>query len=90
MQLGLWDKTAVAILSTSWKFLLPVFLGDTLTAQITVTAARPTSRGDRGIVTFNIDLTNQQAQVVQQGEWVQMFLARETLSTLPERVHQDA
>jgi acyl dehydratase len=76
VRLGLWDKTAVAFLSTSWQFKAPVFLNDTLTGVITVGARRLTSRGDRGIVTFKVDLENQSGEIVQTGDWVQMFLAR--------------
>jgi acyl dehydratase len=76
VQLGLWDDTAVAILSTAWEFKAPIFLGDTIHAEITVTEARETRHLDRGIVRFRIEVPNQSGTVTQLGDWVQMFARR--------------
>lgn len=84
VQLGLWDDTAVAVLSTSWTFSGPVFLGDTVRADIKVAKARLTSRGDRGVITFAVTLKNQRGETVQTAEWVQMFLARGADATAQE------
>ncbi|MDO8308903.1 MAG: MaoC/PaaZ C-terminal domain-containing protein [Actinomycetota bacterium] len=75
VQLGLWNDTALAVLSTSWTFVGPVFLGDTIKADITVSHARITSRGDRGVVTFEVTLANQDGDTVQNGVWVMMIRA---------------
>lgn len=76
VQLGLWDETAVAILSTSWTFKAPIFLGDTIRAHVLVDERRETRHKDRGIVRFEIDVINQDDAVTQAGDWVQMFLRR--------------
>ena len=76
VQLGLWDETAVAILSTSWNFKAPIYLGDTISARITVAECRETSRIERGIVRFEIEVPNQEDVITQSGDWVQMFLRR--------------
>jgi acyl dehydratase len=38
-----------------------------------VAATRPTSKGDRGIVTFDVEVLNQAGEVCQDGQWVVMF-----------------
>jgi 3-hydroxybutyryl-CoA dehydratase len=53
-------------LSQSVKFKAPVFLGDTITARVTVTAYRE----DKRIVTLKTDCLNQDGQLVLEGEAV--------------------
>jgi len=53
-------------LSQSLQFKAPVFIGDTITAALEVTAYRP----DRGIVTLATTCVNQQGTIVLQGEAV--------------------
>ncbi|MBS1845329.1 MAG: MaoC family dehydratase N-terminal domain-containing protein [Actinobacteria bacterium] len=57
----------------SWKFLRPVFFGDTVVAVTTVTEARPTSRSEQGIVVQRVDVINQDGVTVQSGEMVSMM-----------------
>ncbi len=45
----------------------PVFAGDTIRAAITVRAKRATLKPDRGILTLDFDVTNQQGETVQRG-----------------------
>jgi acyl dehydratase len=42
----------------------PVFVGDTLEVWVEVTAARMTSRGDRGVVTTRNEVRNQRGELV--------------------------
>lgn len=53
-------------MSQMTKFIKPVYLGDTLTATVEITAIR----ADKGIVTLKTDCTNQRGEVVAQGEAV--------------------
>ena len=66
-RLDLIDGTAVALLGVQWDFRAPVRAGDTLHADITVREARPTKRGDQGVVTLAFTILNQQAVTVQDG-----------------------
>ena len=50
-----------------WKFLKPVFFGDTVRVLTRVIALDPGPRGRRGVVTWHRRLVNQQGQVVQEG-----------------------
>lgn len=57
----------VATLGWSWSFRAPIVPGDRIHARIAVRAARPTKRGDRGIVTLEMKVLNQDGRVVQEG-----------------------
>jgi acyl dehydratase len=52
-----------------WKFSLPIFIGDTVHASITISDTRPVPRLKGGLVTFAVELLNQNDQIVQHGEW---------------------
>lgn len=66
-RLDLIDGTAVALLGVQWDFRAPVRAGDTLHADIAVREARPTRRGDQGVVTLAFAVLNQQGVTVQDG-----------------------
>lgn len=74
-RLGLVAGTALAFLELRWKFLIPVLVGDTVHARVTVQAKREVKKPDRGIVTFAVTLFNQRGEPVQEGEHV-LLLAR--------------
>ncbi|MEM1388136.1 MAG: MaoC family dehydratase [Pseudomonadota bacterium] len=58
---------AVASLGWEWRFSRPVFIGDTLSASITVTDKRVTAKPDRGILALDFTVSNQDGAVVQAG-----------------------
>lgn len=58
------QTTGLALLEVEKKVLAPVFAGDTVHAEVTVTAVRPTSKGNRGIVTTQNDVKNQRGETV--------------------------
>jgi acyl dehydratase len=65
---GLFSGSAMAMLGVEkWQFHAPVFVGDTLHADIEIVSKRLTSAGDRGIVDRRITLRNQDGVVVQSG-----------------------
>jgi len=51
MQSGVIHGTGMAFLGSSMDVKAPVFVGDTITVVVEVLESRPTSKGDRGIVT---------------------------------------
>lgn len=53
-------------LSQNIKFIKPVFLNDTITATVEITATRP----DKGLLTFKTDCANQQGEKIAEGEAV--------------------
>ena len=56
--------TGLAMLELNKKVLAPARVGDTIHAEVEVTAVRPTTKGNRGIVVSKIDIKNQNGEVV--------------------------
>lgn len=56
--------TGLAMLELHKKILAPVNVGDTIRAEVEVTALRPTSKNNRAIVTSRIDVFNQRDVMV--------------------------
>jgi acyl dehydratase len=61
----------------SWRFLRPVFFGDTVTTVTTVDSVRETSKPDQGVVVQRVEVVNQDGEVVQSGELVSLMVRRE-------------
>lgn len=75
--LGYLEGTAIAALGIDeWKFLKPILFNDTIRLRATVVSARPTSKGDRGVLVRRMDLLNQRNEVVQSGLMTTMVLTR--------------
>lgn len=56
---GMVQGTGLALLEVHKKMLHPVVAGDTVWAEVEVTAIRPTSKQNRAVVTSRIDVKNQ-------------------------------
>jgi 3-hydroxybutyryl-CoA dehydratase len=69
MRLGFMEQTVKAFMGLSWKFRAPVFIGDTVHLRATVTKKHPMRQLGGGVVTFNVEVLNQDNRVVQRGEW---------------------
>lgn len=86
MHSGILDSTILAWREIGdWKFSLPIFIGDTLTTQITVTETRPVRRIGGGMVTLRVEILNQEQKILQQGSWSVLVKGRESPSgqTMP-------
>ena len=71
MRLGFLNETILAFREISeWKFSLPVMLGDTLHMRATVTETKPVRRMGGGLVSFKVELVNQEEEVAQHGLWI--------------------
>jgi 3-hydroxybutyryl-CoA dehydratase len=75
-QLGLVEGTVIAFRELTWKFSHPIFIGDTIHAQITVAEHRAIPRLGGGSVSFDLDVINQDDKVVQHGRWVVLVTSR--------------
>jgi acyl dehydratase len=60
----------------SWRFLRPVFIGETITDETEVTELRGTSRPDRGVMTQRMRVLNQRGELVNEGELVTLLRRR--------------
>lgn len=66
---GWFANSAVAMLGIEeWKFLEPLFVGDTVHCQLTIGSLRLTKDGARAVVSRTFRLVNQRGDIVQQGE----------------------
>jgi acyl dehydratase len=76
--IGLFDGTLMGLLELrDWRFLAPVFIGDTVRVETEVVDLRPTSKPDRGVMTQRISVLKQDDTLVQQGELVALLRRKE-------------
>lgn len=69
-RLGFLEGTVLAFREIDgWKFSLPILFGDTIRVQATVAETRPMPRLGGGLVTFELEILNQDDKVVQRGIW---------------------
>jgi acyl dehydratase len=73
---------AVASLGWTWRFDGPVFIGDKISAKITIAGKRSTKRSDRGIVSLDFLVTNQDDATVQSGQNQLMVVRTQSSDTL--------
>lgn len=71
--LNLYDDSLVGLLQIEWKFMKPVFIGDTVKVTETVVEKKETSSPDRGIVIFGRQIYNQHDEEVQTGRLVALI-----------------
>ena len=64
--MGIW-KNAIFLELVSWKFLKPIFIGDTVTLRARIASKRMTRKTQWGIVQTDRTLVNQHDEVLQQG-----------------------
>jgi len=62
------EDSILALLELSWKFKAPICIGDTIHVEQVVENLRESSRGDRGVLTFDKKIINQNDDVVQTGK----------------------
>jgi acyl dehydratase len=79
-RLGIKEGTAIAFLGMNWSLKAPVKIGDTIHVCQRVDAVRLTSNPARGIVTFWVEIKNQNGIVCQEGEQKVMFHTRSGLA----------
>ena len=78
-RLGGFEDTAIALLDLSaWKFVLPMFIGDTIHLEMRIAGRRLASDGRRGIVDRHMKLIRQDGAVVQDGHAGLMIACRES------------
>ncbi len=84
MVTGLVDRTGVLEDTTiafreinEWKFVRPVYLGDTIYAILEVERTRPLRRLGGGAVTIVVEVRNQKEETVMKGRWTVLMASRE-------------
>ncbi|MFF8911383.1 MaoC/PaaZ C-terminal domain-containing protein [Streptomyces olivaceoviridis] len=88
-RIGVFSGTAVAMLKlTDWRFLLPVFIGDTVRFRMTIKTVRQTTDGSPGTVAVGCELVNQHGRTTQRG--VMYLLVRSRSGLAPTDTSADA
>ncbi len=72
-QLGIFEGTTIALLSMTINYKGAVKFGDTIHLVLKVVEKKETSKGDRGIVTFDTTIYNQNDDSIVEGQWVVML-----------------
>lgn len=75
-RLGIFEGTVIAFLGVTWNFKAPVFFGDTVWARIHIERLKETSKPDRGVAYQKVEVFNQNAKLVQDGEHILMMKRR--------------
>ena len=75
-QLGFIEETVLAFRELTWKFSLPVFIGNTIHVQATVANLKALRRLGGGAVTFDIQIINQEGQMIQSGQWTLLIASK--------------
>lgn len=74
---GMMEGTVLAFREIEeWKFRLPVFLGDTIRAELTVEELRPMPKLGGGAVVIGADVKNQRDESVMRGRWTVLFQSK--------------
>jgi acyl dehydratase len=84
-QLGFMEGRVLAFRGLEMKFSVPVFIGDTLHAEITVAEKKDALRMGGGLITFEVKIVNQSGKTVQSGTWTVLIA-----SQAPEAKKTDA
>ena len=70
---GVFEGTTIALMEQIIRYKDAVKLGDTIHLELTVAAKKETSKSDRGVVTFDTQVINQEQTTVIEGQWVLMM-----------------
>jgi acyl dehydratase len=77
VQTGIMEGTVIAFREVSdWKFVKPVFIGDTVKAELEVKEVKNIRRIGGGSVTIEVDVKNQHEDIVMKGTWVVLIKTR--------------
>ncbi|GAB4468930.1 MAG: MaoC/PaaZ C-terminal domain-containing protein [Anaerolineales bacterium] len=77
MRTGILEGTVLAFREiTEWKFTKPVYLGDTIHVELEVIEAKPFPRLGGGMLTIQVDVVNQSAEVVMRGKWLVLVASK--------------
>lgn len=69
-QLGVFEGTTIALMTQTVKYTSAVKFGDTIHLELKVAEKKESSKTDRGVVTFDATVLNQQNKSVIEGQWV--------------------
>jgi acyl dehydratase len=76
-QTGILDGTVIAFREVNeWKFVKPIFIGDTVHAELNVIEKKALPRIGGGSVVITAELKNQSDEVCMKGNWTMLVLSK--------------
>jgi 3-hydroxybutyryl-CoA dehydratase len=77
VQTGIMEGTVIVFREINeWKFIKPVYIGDTIHVEVEIKELRPMSRLGGGLVEIDLDVQNQRGDRVMKGTWSALFQSR--------------
>ena len=76
-QTGILDGTVIAFREVNeWKFVKPVFIGDTIYVELEVKETKALPRIGGGSVTLTLEVKNQNEEVCHRGQWTVLMMSK--------------
>jgi acyl dehydratase len=76
-QTGILDGTVIAFREVNeWKFVKPVFIGDTIYVELEVKETKALPRIGGGSVTITLEVKNQLDEVCHRGQWTVLMMSK--------------
>ena len=69
VRLGFMEDTIMAFRGLEWKFVKPVFIGDTIRLRVTIEEKKAMRRMGGGVVNFKMEVINHHGEICQRGNW---------------------
>jgi acyl dehydratase len=77
MRTGILEGTVIAFREiNNWKFIAPVFIGDTLHVEMEVIETKALPRIGGGSVVINLDVKKQSGETTMKGNWTVLVMSR--------------
>ena len=77
MRTGVLEGTVIAFREIKdWKFVNPIFIGDTIHVEMEVTETKALPRIGGGAVTITLDVKKQSGETVMKGSWTVLVMAK--------------
>jgi len=67
-RLGIFEGGVIGLLEMTWKYFIPLKIGDTIHVLLTIADKRETKKPDTGLVITGRKLINQRGETIQEGQ----------------------
>lgn len=75
-QLGILERTVLGFRGLEMKFSNPVYIGDTIHAELKVTECKPAGRLGGGVVTLDLRIIKQDGKIAQKGSMTLLMMSK--------------
>ena len=77
MRTGVLEGTVIAFREiNNWKFIIPIFIGDTIHVEMEVTDTKALPRIGGGAVNITLDVKKQSGETVMKGSWTVLVMTK--------------